>query len=166
MSLSEHDVINILRLIEASDFESFQLEYGDIKLAVSKSEGLLPQFSQAPTQPIGPGSALATISEATVANNGAEPVAAAQKPAQVLPSSLVAVEAPVVGVFYAAPEPGAEPFIRLGSQVDTDTTVGLIEVMKIFNAVPSGVKGKVVEVCVEDAQLVEYGQPLFMIEPE
>lgn len=170
MTLSETDVLHILRLVEESSFDSLQLEYGDVKLAVSKSGNFVPQVAQAPVQ----AAAEASTAPAPVVTKAAEkldqsapPVEAARKqeaPAATS-SSLVAVEAPVVGVFYAAPEPGAEPFVQIGSEVDADTTVGLVEVMKVFNGVSAGLKGRIVEVCVEDSQLVEYGQPLFMVEP-
>ncbi|MDK8465719.1 acetyl-CoA carboxylase biotin carboxyl carrier protein [Marinobacter sp. SS13-12] len=170
MTLSETDVLHILRLVEESSFDSLQLEYGDVKLAVSKSGNFVPQVSQAPVQAAAEASAAPAPVVTKAAENldqSAPPVEAARKqeaPAAAS-SSLVAVEAPVVGVFYAAPEPGAEPFVQIGSEVDADTTVGLVEVMKVFNGVSAGLKGRIVEVCVEDSQLVEYGQPLFMVEP-
>lgn len=164
MALSENDVLHILRLVEESSFDSLQLEYGDIKLAVSKSGNFVPQVSQTPVQ------AAAEAPVAPVAekpDQSATPVETARQSevSNAATSSLVAVKAPVVGVFYAAPEPGAEPFVQVGSEVDADTTVGLVEVMKVFNGVSAGLKGRIVEVCVEDSQLVEYGQPLFMVEP-
>lgn len=173
MTLSEKDVLHILRLVEDSSFDSLQLEYGDIKLAVSKSGNFVSQVAQAPAQPeaSAPVAPPPEVQENTAKqdqspapdNVRSQPQASANAPA---PSSLVAVEAPVVGVFYSAPEPGAEPFVQVGSEVDADTTVGLVEVMKVFNAVSAGLKGRVVEICVEDSQLVEYGQPLLMVEPD
>ena len=75
------------------------------------------------------------------------------------------VVAPLRGRFYARPEPGAPPFVSVGSEVTEDTTVGLIEVMKTFNAVRAGIGGVVTEICVQDAQLVEYGEVLFHVRP-
>lgn len=72
----------------------------------------------------------------------------------------------MVGVFYRAPEPGAAPFVEAGACVREDDTVGLIEVMKLFHAVKSGVRGRIAKICVENAELVEYGQVLFLLEPE
>lgn len=76
-----------------------------------------------------------------------------------------AVTAPVVGVFYRAPEPGAPPFVEVGDEVGEDTTVGLVEVMKMFNSVTAGVRGVVIEVLVENEAFVEYGQSLMTIRP-
>ena len=73
------------------------------------------------------------------------------------------IAAPMLGMFYRASAPGEEPFVEVGSKVGPDTVVGLIEVMKMMNAVPAGITGTIVEACVENAQLVEDGAPLFRI---
>ena len=78
----------------------------------------------------------------------------------------VAIKAPMLGVFYRAEAPGATPFVEAGARVEPDTVVCLIEVMKMMNSVPAGVSGTIVEVCAENAALVEYGQPLFRVEPD
>ena len=75
------------------------------------------------------------------------------------------IVAPMVGTFYTTPEPGAPPFVDLGARVDEETTVGLIEVMKVFNAVQSRANGVIVDVCVQNGQFVEYGQTLFVVKP-
>jgi biotin carboxyl carrier protein len=75
----------------------------------------------------------------------------------------VAIEAPMLGTFYRAPAPGQEPFVEVGAVVEPDSTVCIIEVMKMMNSVPAGVSGTVVEVAAENGQLVEYGQPLFYV---
>jgi acetyl-CoA carboxylase biotin carboxyl carrier protein len=72
----------------------------------------------------------------------------------------------MVGTFYTTPAPGAPPFVQLGDAVNEEATVGLIEVMKVFNAVTAGVKGVIAEICVQNGQFVEYGQPLFFVKPE
>ena len=72
----------------------------------------------------------------------------------------------MVGTFYATPEPGAPPFVALGDRVDAETTVGLVEVMKVFNAVSSGTAGTIDEICVESGQFVEHGQTLFLVRPD
>ncbi|MBX6389524.1 MAG: acetyl-CoA carboxylase biotin carboxyl carrier protein [Frankia sp.] len=78
---------------------------------------------------------------------------------------LVEVTAPMLGVFYRRPSPQAPPFVVEDDEVGPDTTVAIIEVMKLMNAVTAGVAGRVVAVCVDDGELVEYGQPLFLLEP-
>ncbi len=76
------------------------------------------------------------------------------------------IVAPMLGVFYRAPAPGATPFVDVGTHVEETTVVCLIEVMKMMNAVPAGVAGTIVEVCAANAEAVEYGATLFRVEPD
>jgi acetyl-CoA carboxylase biotin carboxyl carrier protein len=78
----------------------------------------------------------------------------------------VAIKAPNLGIFYRAPKPGASPYVNTGDQVDQDTEVCLIEVMKLFTPVTAGISGKVVKICIEDGEMVEHDQALFYIQPE
>ena len=75
----------------------------------------------------------------------------------------VHIKSPLVGRYYSQAEPGAKKYVELGTLVLADTTVALIEAMKMFNAVPSGVQGHVSKICVTDGELVEYGQILFHV---
>ena len=79
--------------------------------------------------------------------------------------NLVAIKAPMVGTFYRAAAPDAKPYVEIGKPVDVGQVVCVIEAMKLMNEIKSEVKGKVVEVLVENANSVEYGQALFMVEP-
>ncbi len=96
-----------------------------------------------------------------VAGPGA-PLAAPAAPA---PSHLVEIKSPMVGTFYSAPEPGADPYVKAGSRVATGQVVCIIEAMKIMNEIESEVAGVVREVLVENAQPVEFGQLLFRVDP-
>ena len=80
--------------------------------------------------------------------------------------NLHAIQSPMVGTFYAAPAPGAEPFVRVGSKVNEKTVVCIVEAMKLMNEIEAEVKGEIVEILVENGQLVEYGQPLFLVRKE
>ena len=82
-----------------------------------------------------------------------------------LPSHLVEIKSPMVGTYYAAPEPGGEPYVKVGSRVATGQVVCIIEAMKIMNEIESEVAGVVREVLVENAQPVEFGQLLFRVDP-
>ncbi|HEY7396763.1 MAG TPA: acetyl-CoA carboxylase [Gaiellaceae bacterium] len=77
---------------------------------------------------------------------------------------LHAIRSPLLGVFYRASAPGAKPYVEVGARVEPDTVVCLVEVMKMMNSIVAGVAGTVVEVCAENAELVEAGQPLFRVE--
>ena len=78
-------------------------------------------------------------------------------------SKLTLVKAPMVGVFYAAPSPGADPFVHVGSKVKKGDTLCVMEAMKLMNEVVAEVDGEVVDVCVEDGDLVEFGGTLMKI---
>ncbi|MEV0381385.1 biotin/lipoyl-containing protein [Nonomuraea sp. NPDC050643] len=80
-------------------------------------------------------------------------------------TSVLYVRAPMVGTFYHAPEPGADPFVRLGDLIECGLQVGVLEAMKIMNPVEANVAGRVAEVLVPDGTQVEYEQPLLAIEP-
>jgi acetyl-CoA carboxylase biotin carboxyl carrier protein len=94
---------------------------------------------------------------------GAAP--AAPSPAAAPPSALLEIKSPMVGTFYKAPEPGAEPYVKVGTRVVTGQVVCIIEAMKIMNEIEAEVQGAIREVCVENAQPVEFGQVLFRVDP-
>lgn len=79
------------------------------------------------------------------------------------PAEARTIPAPMPGTFYRAESPGAPPFVEVGAHVEPDTVVCILEVMKMMNSIQAGVSGDVVEVCAEDAQLVEEGEPLFRV---
>ena len=91
--------------------------------------------------------------------------ATAPAPAAAAPTALKEIKSPMVGTFYASPEPGAEPYITVGQRVTTGQTVCIVEAMKIMNEIEAELSGVIREVCVEDATPVEYGQVLFRVDP-
>jgi acetyl-CoA carboxylase biotin carboxyl carrier protein len=103
------------------------------------------------------------VTQAAAAGQAA-PVPAAPAPAAA-PSHLLGIPSPMVGTFYSAPEPGAEAYVRVGSRVNVGQVVCIIEAMKIMNEIESEVAGVVKEVCVQNAQPVEFGQVLFRVDP-
>jgi len=82
-----------------------------------------------------------------------------------LASHLLEIKSPMVGTFYAKPEPGAEPYVRVGSRIGAGQTLCIIEAMKIMNPLDAEISGVIREVAVEDAQPVEFGQVLFRVDP-
>ena len=160
MDLTEDDVLEILNLIEKSGFDFFQLQTGDLKLVVSKG-GYMGSGTVAFANDSAP------AAQPAAAEAKKEVAAAQPKPkAPVVRDGTVPINAPMVGTFYITPEPGAPPFVEVGKRIDEDTTMGLIEVMKVFNAVKSGVRGVIAEICVQGGEFVEYGQTLFLVKPE
>ncbi|HYL55737.1 MAG TPA: acetyl-CoA carboxylase biotin carboxyl carrier protein [Gemmatimonadales bacterium] len=116
--------------------------------------------AQAPTSGAGPAGAVAGAAPPGGGGGGGAGASAA-----VAPSHLVEIKSPMVGTFYSAPEPGAEPYAKAGSRVAAGQVVCIIEAMKIMNEIESEVAGVVREVLVENAQPVEFGQPLFRVDP-
>jgi acetyl-CoA carboxylase biotin carboxyl carrier protein len=92
----------------------------------------------------------------------AEPREAPRPPAA---PALKEIKSPMVGTYYKAPEPGADPYVKVGSRVTSGQTVCIIEAMKIMNEIEAEIAGVIREICVEDAQPVEFGQVLFRVDP-
>ena len=97
-----------------------------------------------------------------VVRNGASPARDVKPAVERGPHTIVS---PMLGNFYRSPAPGAAPFVDVGARVEPDTIVCIIEVMKMMNSVPAGIAGTVVEIHAENGEPVEYGQPLFRVEP-
>ncbi|HEV8195341.1 MAG TPA: acetyl-CoA carboxylase biotin carboxyl carrier protein [Gemmatimonadales bacterium] len=94
------------------------------------------------------------------------PAPAAEAPRAPSPApSLKEIKSPMVGTYYASPEPGADPYLKVGARVAPGQTVCIIEAMKIMNEIEAEFGGAIREVCVEDAQPVEFGQVLFRVDP-
>ena len=160
MELSEDDVLHILKLIDESNFDYFQLEVGELKITVSKGDPIPIAGAAAQSTTV----TAAAAAKPAPAATPAAPKAPTPKPAAI-PEGMVPITAPLLGTFYVAPEPGAPPFVKVGQQITEDTTVGLIEVMKVFNSVRATVTGTVVEVVAQNGQFVEFGQTLFIVKP-
>lgn len=170
-TITDDEVREIALLIETLDkstFDFLQLEVGSLKVTIAKgspppANGVTVSVP-ASTLIAEPGSPTAPPAAATAAPAATiKPPPEAPKDARPAQDGTVAITAPIIGRFYAQPEPGAAPFVSVGAEVNENTTVGLIEVMKTFNAIPAGVSGVIAEVCVQDAQLVEFGQMLFRV---
>ncbi|MEJ8569982.1 acetyl-CoA carboxylase biotin carboxyl carrier protein [Microbaculum marinum] len=166
-TLSEADIARIGQLVEALDksgFDYLTLELADFRITVGTGAAVPDGVAAAPPSPAAPVAAKAPVSaapQATAPAAGAAPAPAAEP----VEEGLVDVVATTMGRFYSRPDPKSDPFVTVGSEVTPESSVGLIEVMKLFNAVTAGVTGTVAQICVEDAQFVEYGQVLCRIRP-
>ena len=162
MPLSDEDVREILRIIDESDLAELQIETEDFSLYVRKGGGDAEGGRGAPAA--GPHRGRRDVSKSD--SDRARGRAEAEAPAQAGEADgLANIPAPMLGTFYRAEAPGKPPFVEVGSRVEPDTIVCIIEVMKMMNSVPAGVAGTVAEVIAKNAQLVEYGEPLFRVEP-
>ena len=171
-SLKEEDVQQLARLIESleqSTFDYLQLQVGDMKVTIGKGD--IPAVAGAATaaSAYAPSPAPAQTAPVPAARPPVASAVAAARPQAAAASSAssgtIDIKSEIMGMFYAQSEPGAPPFVGVGTEVKEDTTICLIEVMKTFNAIPAGVRGIIAEICVENTQLVEYGQILFRVRP-
>ena len=107
----------------------------------------------------------ASASAGRFAPSAAAAPSAPEAPSKEADSNLVAVKSPMIGTFYRSSNPDSAPFVKVGDVVKPGDAVCIIEAMKLFNEIESEVSGKIVQVLVEDAQPVEYDQPLFLVDP-
>lgn len=110
----------------------------------------------------GPGAVVSAYAPAHAATPAPVPAAAAPAAAT---DHLIAITSPMVGTFYRAPAPDADPYIETGDTVEIGQTVCIVEAMKLMNEIESETRGRVVKILVENAQPVEFGQKLFLVEP-
>jgi acetyl-CoA carboxylase biotin carboxyl carrier protein len=120
--------------------------------------------AQAGSAPVATMTAGASVDAAAPAAAGA-PAASGAGPTSAAGQTGVAITSPMVGTFYRAPAPDADPYVEVGDLVSVGQTVCIVEAMKLMNEIESEVKGRVVRILVENAQPVEYGQKLFLVEP-
>ncbi len=152
MSISHDDVERIIRLLEASHFDELHLELDGLKLDLRRSGNPV-------SVPRAPALAATAVAGMPVANGVPASVPATTSAGD----GVLEVRAPMLGTFFRAPKPGAEPFVSVGSRVEPDTVIGIVEVMKLMNSVTAGISGEVLEIVAPDAQLVEYDQVLVRV---
>jgi acetyl-CoA carboxylase biotin carboxyl carrier protein len=145
MALSDEDVREILRIIDESDLTELQIQTDGFALHVVKGDRSLATATPAPPPP--------------------KSTASAPSPAVEPQNGHGTITAPMLGTFYRAEAPGKPPFVEVGARVEPDTIVCIIEVMKMMNSVTAGASGTIIRIFAENAQLVEYGEPLFEIGP-
>jgi acetyl-CoA carboxylase biotin carboxyl carrier protein len=147
VSLTAAEVAEIMRLVEQSGFDELTLEMDGVKLSLRRGAAAVSST---------------TAPEASTALSPPPPPPVEVTPAPADPD-LHEVTSPLFGTFYRAPKPGAAPYVEVGGQVEKDTVVAIIEVMKLMNTVRAGVRGTITEILVSDGQLAEYGQPLMRV---
>jgi len=166
MPLSDEDVREILRIIDESDLAELRLETEGFSLHVVKGGGTGAGSAEAQRQASAEPAPARPSAEASTSGRAGAPAGSSAdlgKPSDA--DGLVTITAPMLGTFYGAEAPGRPPFVEVGRRVEPDTIVCIIEVMKMMNSIPAGVSGRIAEVVAENAELVEYGQPLFRVEP-
>jgi acetyl-CoA carboxylase biotin carboxyl carrier protein len=166
--LSYDDLLQIVELIKSAEaFSEFHLKIGDIELDLRRSR---PGASGPAVAGAAPLPAVAESAKfgapVRIDDDIPEPGPRMSELPSDIPAESVVIKSPMVGTFYRSPEPGAKPFVEVGQRVSAETTVCIIEVMKLMNSLPAGSAGRVTHVLVADAQPVEMGQPLIVIDPK
>ena len=160
-NLNYDDLMQIVQFVESSShFAEFHLKVGDLEIDLRKHSAAGAGAPAAAKPQPGPVALAGTTPAPGPAGKHSGKVA----PEQFAPGSIL-VKSPMVGTFYRAPAPGAPPFAEVGGRVTPDTTVCLIEVMKLMNSIPAGHAGVVTHILVENAEPVEFGQVLLVIDP-
>ncbi len=144
-SLNFDEIRELVRIASEADITELEVEAGHLRVAIRKA----PRGSPPQPAPFNPPAAAPTA-----------PPPEAHSP------HWVPVTAPMVGTFYRAPGPDQPPFVQEGDRVEAGQTLCIIEAMKMFNEIPAEVSGRVVRVLAENGAPVEYGQPLFLIDPQ
>jgi acetyl-CoA carboxylase biotin carboxyl carrier protein len=154
VSLTAADIAEIMRIVEHSKFDELSLEIDGVKLTLRRAGAGGGIVQSVTAQQGSPGAATFSASAAPVAARS--PVVAAGP----LDANLKDITSPMLGTFYRAPKPGSAPFVEIGSVVEEDSVIAIIEVMKLMNTVRAGVKGVITEILPADETLVEFGEVL------
>ena len=144
---------SLVDLMAEHDLVELEYELGDLAIRLSKRQTGPAARVDAPTASAG-------------GNPAPQPVAAAPQAAEASEDDkYLKIVSPMVGSFYVAASRDAEPYVSVGSEVDADTVVCLIEAMKVFNEIKAEVSGRIARVCVANEETIEFGQTLFLVEP-
>ncbi len=133
--------------MDENDLSAMQYEHGDLKIELKR--GCAPPATTTIAPPVAPPQVPAPVTEPQPDEN----------------AGLVPIASPMVGTFYAAPDPESPPFVSVGTTVGPDTAVCLIEAMKVFNEIKAEVSGTIEKIVVKNSEAVEYGQALFYVRP-
>ena len=163
----------LLSFMSEHGLEEFEYAHGDLRIRLKKALSnlaaapplALPAAQATAVAPVPPGpvSGPPEANPAASEPGSAAPPAAAPAPAAV--EDLHIIKSPIVGTFYAAPNPESEPFVKVGDHVEAGKTVCIIEAMKLMNEIEADIAGEVTRLFVENGQPVEYGEPLFGLRP-
>ncbi|MEF8792336.1 acetyl-CoA carboxylase biotin carboxyl carrier protein [Thiohalorhabdus sp.] len=146
----------LIELLEGSDVTEIEISEGEESVRVSRGQA----------QPPPPPSAAPPPAPPPQVSSAQAPAAAAPAQPEVPEETGLYQEAPMVGTFYRAPTPESDPYVREGDHVNVGDTLCVIEAMKLFNEIEAEHAGRIEKILVENAQPVEFGEPLFLIDPE
>ena len=150
----------LLRFMSEHNLEEFEYSRGDLRIRLRKPSANV--VLSAPRMMSTPEIIVPGLISSEQASTSAASAPSREGRTQ---DDLYLVKSPIVGTYYDAPSPGAEPFVKVGAHVDAGSTMCIVEAMKLVNEIESDISGEVLRIFVENGQPVEYGQPLFGIRP-
>jgi len=159
----------LIQAIDQSSLDSIEIERGGTRVRLAKTPDVLQAPVGAPVQvaatPMLPAMAAPAAAPAVAAAAVPTPEGAVEQAAAAPASNLLEIESPMVGTFYSSPAPDSPAYVEKGTRVGKGDTLCIIEAMKLMNELECEIQGTIVEVCVENAEPVEYGQVLFRVDP-
>lgn len=158
-SMKAKEIRDLIDFISGSGLEEVNIETEEFKISVKRStpQATVSMPAAAPAAAPAPAAPAAAPAPAAEAPKADAPAGDA--------SNLITVKSPMIGTFYRSANPESGPFVNVGDSISKGDTVCIIEAMKLFNEIESEVSGKIVKVLVENAEPVEYDQPLFLVDP-
>ena len=166
MTIDRKEIEALVRIFDQSDWHELRLETDGLRLVLSKDANTAALGPSAEATPPSVATEPRAAQWSSSSKQDALGAAANDADDDALANGLVPITAPNLGTFYRAPKPGTAPYVEVGQSVSETTEVCLIEVMKLFTPVRAGVSGRIAKACVEDGEMVEFGAPLFLVEPE
>lgn len=164
--LKVQEIRELIKLVDQSNIDEFVYEHEGSKIRMKKNAQEVVTVSQARMQPTAEAVHIPKIVQQAAVEAEEKPAAGAQEAIQEISSNLHKIISPMVGTFYQSSSPESESFVNVGAKVSKDSIVCIVEAMKLYNEIEAEVNGEIVEVLVKNGQLVEYGQPLFLVKPE
>lgn len=162
--MNEKTIRKLIHLVEESDIESLEIRRWFRTVKITKRHANNHNGSSSTAAP-----KLVNIPSPVAAHTIESPVAAAptpvERPSAAPPTNLIEIKSPMVGTFYRAPSPGASPFVKSDQMIAPGDVLCIIEAMKLMNEIEAEQGGKIVKILVDDAHPVEFGQPLFLLDP-
>ncbi|MCP8967053.1 acetyl-CoA carboxylase biotin carboxyl carrier protein [Ectobacillus ponti] len=154
------EVRELIKLIDNSNIDEFEYVNEGASIRMKKQSGEVVTYQAVP---VVEQAAPAAVQAAPAPAPAAAPAPEVKEAPAAEAANLHKITSPMVGTFYASPSPEVGPYVSVGSRVGEDTVVCIVEAMKLFNEIEAEVNGEIVEVLVKNGQLVEYGQPLFLV---
>ena len=153
------EIKELIKLVSESGVSEVEVERGDFKIAIKKTEEKVIVQS---TAPIMQAPVSIPVATAPVATSAPAPAVVAAPDSS---ANLITIKSPMIGTFYKSSTPDKPAFVSIGDEIKPGKVLCIIEAMKLFNEIESEISGRIVKILVENASPVEYDQPLFLVEP-